>query len=55
MNAATVALNRGAFERSARSCSALESDDATNDHVQYMLCVAHTLLGDTAHALDHLS
>jgi tetratricopeptide (TPR) repeat protein len=54
VNAATVAINRGAFSDALALLRKAESDHRDNDHVQYMLCVAYTMLGDVAHALEHL-
>jgi tetratricopeptide (TPR) repeat protein len=54
ISAATVAINRGAFSEALALLRKAESDHRDNDHVQYMLCVAHTMLGDVSHALEHL-
>jgi tetratricopeptide (TPR) repeat protein len=54
INAATVAINRGAFSEALALLRKAESDHRDNDHVQYMLCVAHTMLGDVPNALEHL-
>lgn len=54
LNAATVAINRGAFTEGLALLRKLEDDYPENDHIQYMLCVAYTVLGDGAHALQHL-
>ncbi len=54
MNAATVAINRGAFDEGLGLLHQLESQDSASDHVQYMLCVAYTSAGDTEKALRHL-
>lgn len=51
MNAATVALNRGAFEE---AIGLLRAIDGGNDVVYYMLAVAHASLGDAAQAIPHL-
>lgn len=51
MNAATVALNRGAFEEAIRLLGAADSE---NDVVHYMLAVAHASLGDAERAIPHL-
>ncbi len=54
INAATVALNRGAVGEGLALLRKLESDHGDHDHVQYMLCVAFTGVGDLPHALEHL-
>ena len=54
MNAATVAINRGAFDDAVRLLRDLESDNAQSDHVQYLLTVALTSTGDVDKALSHL-
>ena len=51
---ATVAVNRGAFDEALALLRKLESDDPGNDHVQYMLSVIYTAIGDAAQALAHL-
>lgn len=52
--AATVAINKGAFDEGIRQLERVESDDPDNDHAQYMLAVAHTLRGNLGKALPHL-
>jgi len=54
INAATVAINRGAFSEGLSLLRKLEPEHRDNDHVQYMLCVAYTVLGDLGQARDHL-
>lgn len=54
VNAATIAINRGAVDEGLSLLRKLEAEDRTSDHVQYMLSVAHTQAGDTANALLHL-
>jgi uncharacterized protein HemY len=54
INAATVAINRGAFGDALRLLRDLESDKSDSDHVQYLLCVAFTSMGDVDKALAHL-
>ena len=52
--AATVAINKGAYDEGIRQLERVESDDPDNDHAQYMLAVAHTLRGNLGQALPHL-
>ena len=54
VNAATVAINRGAFDDALRLLRGLEAENAESDHVQYLLCVAFTSTGDVDKALAHL-
>jgi tetratricopeptide (TPR) repeat protein len=54
VNAATIAVNRGALDEGLSMLRKLEAEDRASDHVQYMLSVAHTLAGDTENALVHL-
>ena len=54
INSATVALNRGEFTEGLSLLRKLEADHGDHDLVQYMLCVAYTVLGDAPHALEHL-
>lgn len=54
VNAATVAINRGAFAEGLASLRKLESEDPGCDHVHYMLCVVYTSSGESAKALEHL-
>ncbi len=55
MNAATVAINRGAFADALRYLGSVKAEDAENDAVCYMLAVAHAGLGDAESALTHLT
>jgi tetratricopeptide (TPR) repeat protein len=54
INAATVAINRGAFNEGLTLLRKLAADHGENDYVHYMLSVVHTVLGDFPHALEHL-
>jgi uncharacterized protein HemY len=54
VNAATVSINRGAFDDGLRLLHDLESEHAESDHVQYLLAVAYTSMGDVDRALSHL-
>jgi tetratricopeptide (TPR) repeat protein len=54
INAATVAINRGAFSEGLSLLRRLEPEHRDNDHIQYMLCVAYSVLGDRDQALGHL-
>jgi tetratricopeptide (TPR) repeat protein len=54
MNAATVSINRGAFDDALRLLRDLASDHPQSDHVQYLLTVTHTSMGDAEKALSHL-
>jgi len=54
INTATVAINDGAFKEGLGLLRELESDHRDNDHIQYMLAVAYTVLGDPGQALGHL-
>lgn len=54
LNAATVFINRGAFDDGLRLLGELEKDRPDNDHVQYLLTVARTAVGDVDSALAHL-
>ncbi len=54
VNAATVFINRGALDDGLRLLRDLESENAGNDHVQYLLTVAYTSAGDADKALSHL-
>jgi tetratricopeptide (TPR) repeat protein len=53
-NAATVAINRGAFDEGLTLLRKLETEDSGNDHVQYMLGVVYASTGDVERALAHL-
>jgi tetratricopeptide (TPR) repeat protein len=52
--AATVAINRGAYDEGLTLLRRLEAEDGSNDHVHYMLSVVHALKGDIAAGLGHL-
>jgi hypothetical protein len=54
INAATVAINRGACGEGVALLRKLEPDHRDNDHLQYLLCVAHAVLGEAGQALQHL-
>jgi tetratricopeptide (TPR) repeat protein len=54
INEATVALNRGETSQGLALLRKLETERGDHDHVQYMLSVAYTLLGDFPQALEHL-
>jgi len=54
LNAATVAINRGAYADGLALLRKLEADYRDNDYIQYLLCVAYNLLNDAPHALEHL-
>jgi tetratricopeptide (TPR) repeat protein len=54
MNAATVAINRGAFADAVGFLRSVKNEDDENDAVYYMLAVAHAGLGDAATAISHL-
>jgi tetratricopeptide (TPR) repeat protein len=54
MNAATVAINRGAFADALGYLRSVKSEDAENDLVHYMMAVAHAGLGDADAAIPHL-
>ena len=54
VNAATVFINRGAFDDGLRLLRDLESENPQSDHVQYLLTVAFTSTGDVDKALSHL-
>jgi len=54
MNAATVAINRGAFAEALAYLRSVKSEDAENDVVHYLLAVAHAGLGDADAAIPHL-
>jgi tetratricopeptide (TPR) repeat protein len=54
MNAATVAINRGAFAEALEFLSSAKREDTENDAVCYMLAVAHAGLGDADSAVTHL-
>jgi tetratricopeptide (TPR) repeat protein len=54
LNAATVAMNSGAFDDAIRLLHGIEKADPENDYAQYMLAVAHVLNGRLETALPHL-
>lgn len=54
VNAATVAINRGAFDEGLASLRKLEGEEPGCDHVHYMLCVVYASSGEPAKALEHL-
>jgi len=54
VNAATITVNRGAFEEGLALFRKLEAEDPNNDHVQYMLSVTYTSLGEIQQALARL-
>jgi tetratricopeptide (TPR) repeat protein len=54
LHAATVIVNRGAFDEALAQLRKLEHDDAGNDYVQYLLSVVYTALGNAEQALAHL-
>jgi len=54
LNAATVAINRGAFDEGLALLRKLEADDSEHDHVHYLLGVLYTSTGDVEKALAHL-
>ncbi len=54
MNAATVAINRGAFDDGLALLRKLASDSPDNDLVHYMLGVVYAATGDVVKALAHL-
>jgi tetratricopeptide (TPR) repeat protein len=54
LNAATITVNRGAFDEGLALLRKLEGEDPNNDHVHYMLSVTCTSLGEVQQALAHL-
>jgi tetratricopeptide (TPR) repeat protein len=48
--AATLAINAGAYDDGLAKLEALAGERPDNDHVQFMLAVAHALRGDPAKA-----
>jgi predicted Zn-dependent protease len=54
LNAATVFINRGALDEGLRLLRDLEAENPGSDHVQYLLTVALTSMGDVNQALAHL-
>lgn len=54
VNAATVALNRGAFDEALRLLRGLESEKSDSDHVQYLIAMTFAATGEIDQALSHL-
>jgi hypothetical protein len=54
MNAATVAVNRGAYADALGFLRAIANEDSESDVVHYMMAVAHAGLGDPNAAIPHL-
>ncbi len=54
LNAATVSINRGSLDEGLRLLRTLEAENPESDHVQYLLTVALTSMGDVEQALAHL-
>ena len=54
LHAATVIVNRGAFDEALAQLRKLEIDDPGNDYVQYLLSVVYTATGNAEQALAHL-
>jgi len=54
LHAATVIVNRGAFDEALGLLRKLENDDAGNDYVHYLLSVVYTAIGNAEQALAHL-
>ena len=54
LHAATVIVNRGAFDEALAQLRKLEHEDAGNDYVQYLLSVVYTAMGNAEQALAHL-
>jgi tetratricopeptide (TPR) repeat protein len=52
--AATLAVNAGAYDQGLTELESLSREHPDNDHVHYMLAVAHTLRRDLAPALTSL-
>jgi outer membrane protein assembly factor BamD (BamD/ComL family) len=52
--AATLAINAGAYDRGLTELESLSREHPDNDHVHYMLAVAHTLRRDLVPALTSL-
>jgi tetratricopeptide (TPR) repeat protein len=52
--AATLAINRGAYDEGLTLLRKLEGEEPANDHVQYMLSIVHTLRSEPDLALAHL-
>ena len=54
LHAATVIVNRGAFDEALVQLRKLENDGPANDYVQYLLSVVHVAVGNAEQALAHL-
>jgi tetratricopeptide (TPR) repeat protein len=54
LHAATVIVNRGAFDEALAQLRKLESDGPANDYVQYLQSVVYTAVGNAEQALAHL-
>ncbi len=54
LHAATVIVNRGAFDEALVQLRKLESDEPGNDYVQYLLSVVHTAVGNAEQAVAQL-
>ena len=54
LHAATVIVNRGAFDEALALLRKLENDEPGNDYVHYLLSVVHTAVGNAEQALAHL-
>jgi tetratricopeptide (TPR) repeat protein len=54
LHAATVVVNRGAFDEALTLLRKLEDDGPANDYVQYLLSVVYAAVGNAEQALAHL-
>ncbi len=54
LHAATVIVNRGAFDEALALLRKLENDEPGNDFVHYLLSVVYTAVGNAEQALAHL-
>ena len=54
LHAATVIVNRGAFDEALTQLRKLENDEPSNDYVHYLLTVVHAAVGNAEQALAHL-
>ena len=52
--AATLAINKGSWDSGLELLEGLERDNASHDHVQYLLAIAHAARGDRNTAISHL-
>jgi tetratricopeptide (TPR) repeat protein len=52
--AATLAINSGAYDDGVAVLGVLARESPDDDHVQFMLAIAHALRGDPDHAWPHL-